>query len=225
MLWILVLAIVFLLLTPVFLYLTGRRQEQQVEKEWELLLTQRGTKEIATATERVNSQLAVIDWAYDRAGAAQERGQTQQALDLFRIGCELIEDHCPTMLHCLGALAALSRMASAMAPSRPLRPSRFQLRELAHLALLNQFLHHLLVTTRERFRLRVAILVRGFRTLMRIVTASRTRIERSESEGVADIREALAARHDVRSLTDETLETFRLLILSLEAEEKQTRSP
>jgi hypothetical protein len=222
-LWILIFAIVLLLLTPVFLYLTGRRQEDQVEKEWELLLTQRGSNEIATATERVNSQLAVIDWTYDRAQAAQERGQAQKALDLFKIGCELIEDHCPSMLHCLGALAALSRMASAMAPSRPLRASSFHLRELAHLALLNQFLHHLLVTTRERFRLRVAILVRGFRTLMRIAMTSRARMERSAN--VADLKEALAARHDVRSLTEETLETFRLLILSLEAEEKQPRSP
>jgi hypothetical protein len=220
-LWILILAVALLLLTPVFLYLTGRRQEDQVEKEWELLLTQRGSNEIATATERVNSQLAVIDWTYDRAQAAQEQGQTQKALDLFRIGCELIEDHCPTMLHCLGALAALSRMAAAMAPSRPLRASSFRLRELAHLALLNQFLHHLLVSTRERFRLRVAMLIWGFRTLMRIATTSRARVERSAD--VADLKEALAARHDVRSLTEETLETFRLLILSLEAEEKQPR--
>jgi hypothetical protein len=56
---------------------------------------------------------------------------------------------------------------------------------------------------------------------MRIATTSRARMERSAD--VADLKEALAARHDVPSLTEETLEMFRLLILSLEVEERQLR--
>ena len=59
-------------------------------------------------------------------------------------------------------MANFSRMVSAMAPVTPLRPRDFRLSQIASLAYLNGVLHQFLVSTSERFRLKVYILGQSF---------------------------------------------------------------
>ena len=82
-------------------------------------------------------------------------------------------------------------------------------RSSASLAYLNQFLHQFLVSTGERFRLRLYVLGRGFglatRFLLQSTSASR-RTRRSPS-GSGEQIEAL--RGDFQTLTDESLASLR----------------
>jgi hypothetical protein len=201
------------------LFLDGRRREQTILRNWELALTPRGERAIQTLRDDTGANLALVDLTYDRALDAAAAGDMDQALRMLDAGCRLIEGYCPTMLRSLAAMSVLSRMVAAVAPVRPLRPAAFQLRQLTQLAYLNRFVHHFLVTTSERFRLRLFIIGRGFLTIVRVV-AQTTAASRTSPE-VKPLWDHLdAARRDVRTLTDETVEAFRVLVMSLAAERK-----
>jgi hypothetical protein len=211
--------VVCLAMLCVVLFLDGRRREKAVLRDWELALSPRAKQALAAATEQVTAELAVIDLMYEGAREHRDEGRSADAMRLFDQGCHLIESYCPTMLRSVAALSVLSRMAAAMAPPRPLRPKDFRLRELEGLALLNQFLHQFLVTTGERFRIRLYFLARGFSTLVRIVARARRRVQ-DVASAEPGWQELAAATHDVRSLSNEWLDSFRLLLMSLAAEKR-----
>ena len=89
----------------------------------------------------------------------------------------------------------------------------FRLAQLVQLAYLNRFLHHLLVSTAERFRLRVYVLQRGFRT----VGALALRWRAAPTMPWSDLA---AAHHDVGTPSEESLESLRVLLVSLDAERR-----
>ena len=204
------------------LVLDGRRREAQVLRDWDLVLTPKARVELERARNRVGAQLDLVDLTYSQARAARDLGSHEEALRLLDVGCDLIEGYCPTMLRAIAAMSVLSRMVAAMAPPRPLRPAAFQLRELAQLARLNAFLHHFLVTSIERFRLRLTILSRGFSTLVRIVLRSTRRAHDGAEALHAELPRLEAARADVRTLSDESLDALRMLLEGLAAERVRT---
>ena len=203
---------------PFFLYVVARRSEEETIRDWELVLTPKGREHLEAVRSYTNTELALVDWTYDQAREAQNLGRSQEALRLLDTGCRLIEAYCPSWTRSLAAMSVLSRMVSAMGAVRPLRPNAFSLRELAQLARLNQFIHQFLVTTGERFRLRLYILARAFGTLLRVVMRSRVNLHARTAE--PNWENVEAARRDVRTLSDESIETFRLLLASLEAESR-----
>jgi len=211
-----------LIALPFFLYVVGRRSEDDTIRDWELVLTPKGHERLQAIQSYTNTELALLDWTYERAREAGDLGKTQEALRLLDTGCRLIEGYCPSWTRSLTAMSVLSRMVCAMANVRPLRPQAFNLRELAQLARLNQFVHQFLVTAGERFRLRLYILARAFGTLLRIVLRStahlRARVGEPNWESVE------AARRDVHTLSDESIEAFRLLLAALDAERRATSS-
>ena len=219
MLWYAAALFVCLLLV---LFLDGRRREAQVLRDWDLVLTPKGRAELERARDRVGVQLELVDFTYSQARDARDKGSDDEALRLLDVGCRLIEDYCPTMLRAIAAMSVLSRMVAAMAPPRPLRPAAFQLRELAQLARLNAFLHHFLVTSIERFRLRLTILSRGFSTLVRIVLHSTRRAHDGAEALGQELPRLEAARADVRTLSDESLDALRMLLEGLAAERVRT---
>jgi hypothetical protein len=214
--WLIVIALVTLL--PV-VYLAGRRSERATMKDWELVLTPRGQQALQSLTQETRAELALVDITYDQARGAAADGNLQQSLRLLDLGCRLVENYCPTMIRSLAAMSVLSRMVAAMAPVKPLRPRAFKLRQLANLAYMNAFLHHFLVGTTERFRLRLYILGRGFLTLMRVVTRATAGVK-ATPEASPEWQSLEAARKDVRVLSEESLETFRVLLMSMEAERR-----
>src|SRR5262245_18860908 len=160
MLWWVVLAACWILL-GLLLFVHGRRNESSVMRSWEMVLTSRGQQELGVWQAKLGAELETLEIIYDRARDVHALGRDDEALRLLECGCRLIESYCPSMLRALSAWSELSRMAAAIAPVKPLRPADFRLPELAQLARLSRFFHHFLVTTGERFRLRLYILARG----------------------------------------------------------------
>lgn len=205
----------------VVLFVFGRRNEQAVRRDWELLLTPKGEKVYRTVEGRVQSELALADLTYDEAFGFRELGSVDEAVRLLDVGYRVIENFAPNMLRLLAAMATFSRMVSAMAPISPLRPRDFRLAQLASLAYLNRLLHQFLVSTAERYRLRVYILGRSFGLATRFLMKSTQRIVRREPEAEREWEQIQAIRDDFETLTKESLASLHVLLTSLAAERRE----
>jgi ferric-dicitrate binding protein FerR (iron transport regulator) len=82
-------------------------------------------------------------------------------------------------------------------------------------------LHQFLVSTGERFRLRVYVLGRGFGLATRYLMQSTQRIVQNQPESDREWEQIEALRHDFQALTDESLASLRALLTSLAAEKRE----
>lgn len=206
--------------TVFVLLLLGLRNERAVRRDWALLLSPRGEKLYRRVEDKLQSELALADVTYDEAFAVRELGSVDEAIALLDVGCRIIENFAPSMLRLLAAMAAFSRMVSAMAPVRPLRPRDFRLAEIVSLAYLNRLLHQLLVSGQERFRLRVYILGRCFGVATRYLLNATRRIVGRRPQAEREWEQIQAIRGDLQALTDESLESLRALIGALDREQR-----
>jgi DNA-binding MarR family transcriptional regulator len=206
--------------TLAVLFLFGRRNEHAVRRDWVLLLTPKGRRFYERVEGRVHSELALAEVAYDEAFEVRALGSMDEAARLLDVGFRVIERFAPDMLRLLSAMAAFSRMVAAMAPVPPLRPKDFHLTQLASLAHLNRLLHQFLVSTGERFRLRLYVLGRGFGLATRFLLESTRRIVRREGPAEREWAQIEAIRDDLETLTEESLASLRVLLVSLGAERR-----
>jgi hypothetical protein len=137
------------------------------------------------------------------------------------VGYKVIEKFSPNMMRLLGAMTSFLRMVSAMAPVTPLRPRDFKFSQISSLAYLNGVLHQFLVSTSERFRLKMYILGQSFQVGTRFLLQSTERIVRNESAAEREWEQVRAIRDDFQTLTDESLEGLKQLLTSLAAERKE----
>jgi len=203
------------------LFLLGRRNEHAVRRDWELLLTPKGQKLYSSISGRVHSQLELADMTYDEAFTVHQLGSVEEAQHLLDVGFRVIEKFAPSMLQLLSAMATFSRMVSAMAPVEPLRPQSFKLSQIASLAYLNQVLHRFLVSTAERYRLRVYMIGRGFGLATRFLLHSTRQIGTGAPEQDKEWDQIQAIREDFQKLTDESLESLRVLLTSLAGQHRE----
>jgi hypothetical protein len=204
------------------LYLLGRRNEKSVRRDWELLLTPRGEKLYKSIAGRVQTQLELADMTYDEAFTVRQLGSVEEAKHLLDVGFKVIEKFSPTMLQLLSAMATFSRMVSAMTPVRPLRPQSFRLPQIVSLAYVNQLVHQFLVSTAERYRLRLYVLGRGFGMATRFLLQSTQRIVSGAPEQDREWDQIHAIREDFQTLTDESMESLRVLLTSLAQQDRDT---
>ena len=205
----------------VVLFVFGRRNERAVRRDWELLLTPKGERLYHSIEGRVQSQLELADLTYDEAFTIRELGSLDEARQLLDAGFRVIEQFAPSMLKLLSSMATFSRMVSAMAPIPPLKPQGFRLAQLASLAYLNQILHQFLVSTAERYRLRIYVLGRGFGLATRYLLHSTQRVAAQEPEAEREWEQIQAIRQDFQTLTDESLLSLKVLLTSLAAERQE----
>lgn len=204
----------------VVLYLFGRRNERAVRRDWQLLLTPRGEHVYRTVEGRVESEMELAKLTYEEALTYRQLGSADEARELLDAGYRVIERFNPSMLQLLSTMAVFSRMVSAMAPVTPLRPGDFRLTEIASLAYLNGLVHRFLVSTSERFRLRLYILGQSFGLATRALLRSTRRVVSEEPEDEREWEQIDAVRRDYDTLTRESLDSLRVLLTSLAAERR-----
>jgi len=205
----------------VVLILLGRRNERAVRRDWDLLLTPRGEKVYQSIEGRVQTEMALASITYDEAFSVRALGSVDEAKHLLDVGYKVIERFSPSMLHLLATMARFSRMVSAMAPVAPLRPRDFRLTEIASLAYLGGILHQLLVSTSERFRLKLYILGQSFGLATRALLRSTQKIVRNEPESEQEWEQVEHQTKDYETLTRESLDSLRVLLTSLSAERRE----
>jgi len=203
----------------VVLYLVGRRNERQVRRDWETLLTSKGADLYRTIEGRVRSEMGLADLTYEHAHVYRELGTIDEAIRLLDVGYQIIEKFSPSMLRLLSAMATFSRMVSAIAPVRPLRPGDFKVTQIASLAYLNGILHQFLVSAGERFRLKTYILGRSFGLATRFLLRSTRNLVERRPQADQEWEQIESIRHDFQTLTDESLESLKVLLTSLASDE------
>jgi hypothetical protein len=204
----------------IVLFLFGRRNERAVRRDWMLLLTPKGDRLYRSIEGRVQSEMALADLTYDEAFAVRELGSMEEAKRLLDVGYRVIEKFSPNMLRLLATMATFSRMVAAMAPVRPLRPRDFRVGQIASLAYMNQVLHQFLVSTAERYRLRVYILGRSFGLASRFLVTSTRAIVKGEPQADREWDQIQAIREDFHTLTEESMQSLHTLLTSLAAERR-----
>ncbi len=202
------------------LILMGRRNEQEVRRDWELLLTPKGARVLRGIETRVRGQLDLANITYEEAFAVRELGSVDEAKELLEAGYKVLEHFAPNMFRLLAAMSTFSRMVSAMAPMPALRPTRFHTPQISSFAHLHRLLHHVVISSNERFRLRTYILGRSFALAGRVLMRSTQRILRGDPEAAREWEQVQAIRADMSTLTDESLDSLRTLMTSLAAERK-----
>lgn len=200
------------------LYALARRHEARLVGQWRLLLSPRSQQVLASVQGRFEAELMLAELTWEHASKAHRRGAGDDARRILEVVRDVVERFAPSVLKLLSAMAAFSRMVSAMAPVRPLRPRAFRIGTIAGLAWLDRFLRHLLVTGAERFRLHVYVIGRSIGVASRFLLEATRRIIRSEPDAERSWKNVDDAMADLRLLTDETLESLRVLLTSLDRE-------
>jgi hypothetical protein len=208
-----------LTLLPLLL-VVGLRNERAVLRDWSLVLTPRGQRKLLAFEERLTDELALTDVPYERAREMHELGSTDDAIRLLVVGYDAFSQLAPDMARLLAAMSIFSRMVAAMAPMPPVPAHAFESRGLAGLARVGGVGHRFLVTTAERYRLRLFILRHGFSVSMRYLFRSTGRIAAGAAHAEQEWRQVDVLRHDFRTLSTESLESFRILLTSLSAQRR-----
>lgn len=204
-----------------FLVLIGRRNERLVRRDWEMLLTPRGEKVYGAIEGKLRTEYGMADLSFEHALVYRELGTTEEALRLLDVGYRVIEKFAPDMLRLLAAMATFSRMVSAIAPVKPLRPKDFRLVQVASLAYLNGMLHQFLVSASERYRLKLYILGRSFGLASRFLLRSIQNLGSGAGEVQKEWDQIEAIRSDFQTLTDESLDSLRVLLTAMAREDRQ----
>lgn len=199
----------------------GRFDRNRALKRWDFVLSGRAEK----ATEALRSRLAEdTEIAEHTYGLALKRRATlsyDEAVRLLAIAAETIEEAAEDRQRRLRALSIYARMAEAIVPVPPVRPSQFKLPETRSLTRFAQWLQELLSSYEERFRFRLTVIGFGIRLVVRSIRGSRNRasIEPAHPGPYRTFGDSL---HDFRALDEEQVESFRALMRSAAAIERDS---
>lgn len=199
----------------------GRFDRNRALRRWDFVLSGRAE----TATEALRSRLAedteIATHTYDLALKRKASLSYDEAVRLLAIAADTIEEAAEDRQRRLRALSVYARMAEAIVPVAPVSPAQFKLAETRSLTRIAQWLHELLASYQERFRFRLAVIGFGIRLVVRSMRGSRTRasIEPSHHEPYQTFGDSL---HDFRALDEEQVESFRQLMRSAAAMERDS---
>lgn len=197
------------------------RISQRRWREWETLLNTNDQVLLTRMSGQIDGSLAMADYAYARAEQQRALGSVDEAIELIELGYGAIERAAPDLLRLIAGMAVFSRMVSAMVPVAPLRPRDFGLPQLSSLAALNQVLHRFLVSTGERFRLRLYVIGQGVGMVVRFLAGTTRRIRETRSADDRDWKDIAVLRGDFRTLTEESLQSFRACLAAVAAQSRR----
>lgn len=206
--------------TVVVLFL-GRFDRNRAMRRWDFVLSGKA----ATATEALRQRLAedtdLANHTYDLALKRHASLSYDEAVRLLSIAAETIEEAAEDRHRRLRALSVYARMAEAIVPVQPVRPSQFKLAETRSLTRIATWLHELLASYEERFRFRLAVIGFGIRLVVRSVRGSRGRAAEAPRKA-EPYRTFGNSLHDFQALDHEQVESFKQLMLSAAAIEKDS---
>src|SRR6185503_12252159 len=186
----LIIPAVLLILRWAVLLILARRNERKVRSDWESFRGGEKAEWYEDTKSGLENNTSLIRMTMKEARAITQLGDVEEAMKF-------------------------SRMVSAMAPVSPLLPSRFHIAELNNLAVLNQMLHQVVVSAKQRFRLKLRIIATGVKiTSGYLLTRIRRVLDRRFSTE-QEWEEIVNAGQDFQQLTTESVESFRNLMGAL----------
>lgn len=210
-------AVAALLVVLVF----GRFDRKQALQRWDFVLSGQAEKATDALRTRLAEDTELASHTFDLALKRKASLSYDEAVRLLAIAADTIEEAADDRQRRLRALSIYARMAEAIVPVAPVRPARFKLAETKSLASVAAWLHEMLNSYGERFRFRLTVISFGIRLVVRSMRGSRSRasIEPKSAEPFQTFGDSL---HDFRALDDEQVESFRQLMLSAAATERDS---
>lgn len=204
-----------LLLGWLMMLLLARRNEKKVRSEWETLLTPAGEKIFEHARVEIQTNTCMVGVAMQEAHAIKRLGDIDEALRFLNIGGEVVERFTPNLLSLLAVMARFSRMISAVTPVNPILPSNFHLAELVNLAHLHNILNQMLISTKQRFRLKLFVIGKGVSIASRFLVVRIKNIVSQRSQADQEWDEIVGIGNDFQRLSEESIQSFRSLLEAL----------
>ena len=207
-----------MLLGWICLTILARRNERKVSSDWEHLLSPEGEQALTTASGSVESNTALIDVALGEAKKIKQLGDLDEALRFLSVGTKVIEEFTPSLLDLLTVMTKFSRMVSAMAPVEPLVPTDFNLAELTNLAHLHKLLHQMIVSSKQRFRLKLFVIAKGVSIASHYLRVEIQNIITRKSLVEQEWEQVERIGRDFNRLAEESVRSFRALLEALSSE-------
>ena len=202
------------------LFALGRKQDRVLTCRFDHTLTPRGENLYSSLARRVAGDLELAVVTYTEAFSVRKEGYDDAAVRLLDAAHCLVERSAPAMVRLLAGMATFSRQVEAIDPMPSLRARAFRLFPLALLAGLGSILDKVLVSSGERFRLRVYLLGHGYGLAARCLLRDSERMIRRGSWTPAEWARIEAIHGDFETLTGELLGSLRSLLSSLSAADR-----
>jgi hypothetical protein len=193
----------------------ARRNEKSVQSEWQELLNPNSERTFLQTRHQIERNSSMIGVAINEALETRKLGDLDEAIRFLDTGSDVIERFTPNLLSLLKVMIRFSRMMSAIAPVKPVLPDDFHLPELTNLAQLNRVLHQILVSAKQRFRLKLYILGKGVSIASRCLITSIRDVITRRSTADQEWQEIATIGKDFQKLSDESVESFRALLKGL----------
>ena len=177
-----------------------------------------------SARNEIESHSLMLDVAMNEALSIKQLGDIDEAIRFLNIGGEIIERFTPNLLSLLSVMARFSRMVSAIAPVDPLIPKDFHLAELVSLAHLHRLMNQVIVSTKQRFRLRIYVLGKGISIASHYLISKIKDLVSHRSEDQKEWRDIVEIEQDFNTLSRESLRSFRALLEILSSEDARRLS-
>jgi hypothetical protein len=199
--------------------LLGRFDRNRALKRWDFVLSGRAAEATTALRERLAEDTDLAGHTYEIALRRHASLSYDEAVRLLAIAADTIEEAAEDRHRRLRALSIYARMAEAIVPVPPIRPAQFKLAETRSLASIARWLHELIATFQERFRFRLAVIGVGIRLVVRSIRGSRTRASEQPKRD-EPFRTFGDSLDDFKALDKEQVESFRLLLTSAAAVER-----
>ena len=193
----------------------ARRNEKNVRTEWQTLLSPTSEKAFHQTRHQIERNSSMVGVALNEAMEIRKLGDLDEAIRFLDTGSDVIERFTPNLLSLLKVMIRFSRMMNAITPVNPVLPEDFHLAELTNLAQLNRVLHQILVSAKQRFRLKLYILGKGVSIASRCLIASIRNVITRRSTADQEWEEIAKINQDFQKLSNESVESFRALLKGL----------
>jgi len=188
-------------------------------RDWRWILTPPAEDAINAVAFEAEADATLASDAYGSAKRARNRGDGQEAARFLRLAFSVIEGSTPNKLSRLKHMAKCTKMALAILPLPAIQPRAFRLGRVSGVAGLAKLAHYILVSSAERFTLRLQVLMVGFRLVSRALRSS-TETACGNPTATQAWKAFESGLSDWTTLDREHVEAFRALMMSLAAESR-----
>lgn len=198
--------------------LLGSRNEKEINARWAEILDPDILSRYQRAGEHFQTRNQLLEASLAEARRMLELGDYDEVARLIGRGCDLMQGSADNISEVLATISLHANMVSTLISPPPPASASFRLPHLVRLAYLHNALHKLLLSSELRFRLRLYVESKGVKLVVDLLRRNAKAVEDRPHE-VRDRWDKIEGCYaDFRTLSDQSLESVRAFMKSLEIE-------
>lgn len=210
--WLLLTSIWLIAIIPILAWV--RWLDRRSWPAWSTALDSDAREHYAYMVQHIESALNTVAATVQLADTRRSEGKAAEGARVLQVALRTIEAFVPTLVGRIEHWRTVSRAVIALQPIPPLRVRGFHLWQLSGLAAFHRAMDLALVTSVERFALRLRVLLGGFKIIMLACRDVGRRLRASEQQPMP-FRQVRDLAADFGTLGHESLTTLHALLVSL----------